>query len=80
MKKKLLILAAVAVSGVAAVVAGNTNKFFNSDAEAANYTEHFSYGRWIYCLQQYEGTCAWYDSSTGAKLSDTGYGTTQLMN
>lgn len=35
MKKKLLILAAVAVSGLAAVVASNTNKMFgDSDADA----------------------------------------------
>lgn len=35
MKKKLLILAAVAVSGLAAVVASNTNKVFsNNEADA----------------------------------------------
>jgi len=33
MKKKIIILAAVAVSGLAAVVANNTNVFSSNDAE-----------------------------------------------
>ena len=40
MKKKIIILATVAVSGLAAVVASNTNKMFGAnDAEANNCIE-----------------------------------------
>lgn len=43
MKKKIIILAAIAVSGLAAVVASNTNDIFiNSDADAMCEIKHGS--------------------------------------
>ncbi len=55
MKKRFLILAAVAVSGVAAVVAGNTNKFVRSEADA-NVIEVTEGSTWYFCVSL-GGTC-----------------------
>lgn len=59
MKKKLLILAAVAVSGVAAVVASNTNKVFGaSDAEAHDFEAMGKECYWHWCDDCPDFTCA----------------------
>lgn len=64
MKKKFLILAAVAVSGVAAVVASNNNKVFGASDADAHTKEYSRLGTTWYCIDDDHSDCPTNDGMT----------------